>query len=289
MQKLKYSILEKLNSSSCTQTELALLLYVGRFQDKSGLVRGVYYKDAVTSLNISVQSFYNAREGLKEKGIIEVKKESIPDSDIRILGNDFSDENYQCGYIDLQHQIFEQKQFLKSTANEILLALELIKNAQSAKKKKYRIGTATFITDYSQMLHVKERAVRKYLQRMRRFFNIGLFERKYYISLKEKFRRDEVGKKGEEECCREQVVDAGLRRARIKEVAERDRKDVIGLLQQYAKEATEKGLDAGKLLLCAIQESILVINEARRKRNYRYYAKPSLIHKLFLVELKNAF
>lgn len=55
MQKIKYTVLENMIKQKLTSAEINFLLYLSHFQDDTGLVRGVYYKEICESLNLSYQ------------------------------------------------------------------------------------------------------------------------------------------------------------------------------------------------------------------------------------------
>ena len=124
MWKIKNTLIKNWMLKHLTHSEIVTLLYFSLHQNDAGWARGMYYDLVAKSTGISKSSYYNACDGLKEKGIIQIEKEDNRDRNILILDNDFRNKDFQCGYIDLCHKIFQNPSFWKMKANEILLAID---------------------------------------------------------------------------------------------------------------------------------------------------------------------
>lgn len=84
--KIKYALLDKLNS--LTNKEVDFILYVARYQDDYGCIRGMYYRDVCENADMCKQTFYDTLRSLQAQGIITYSRVN-QDYDITILDNDF--------------------------------------------------------------------------------------------------------------------------------------------------------------------------------------------------------
>ena len=115
MRKLRDKVIDKLIAAKATSAEVDFVVWLSRYQDVSGLVRGVHYRDICTDMQIaSPQTFYNIKKSLEEKGIINISKNEACHGDwvIRILDNDFSAEDYKKGqkresYLNMGFSVFQ--------------------------------------------------------------------------------------------------------------------------------------------------------------------------------------
>ena len=136
--KIKYSLLDKLNS--LTNKEIDFILYVARYQDDYGCIRGMYYRDACENADMCKQTFYDTLRSLQAQGIITYSRVN-QDYDITILDNDFSYPGaYHEGYINVSRQVFHTRRFHELKAKEKLLLLHFMKITHSASGS-YQIGT----------------------------------------------------------------------------------------------------------------------------------------------------
>ena len=238
MQKLDFSLIETLPNKNITSNELNLLLYVGRFQDEFGCIKGIHYKEVCEALKISVQGFYDSLKGLQEKNIITYSHK-VSDYDITINGNNkIATSNFKRGYISLAHPIFRKENFLKLPVKAKLFAIflmreESIRRINVDKEKSHSLcrNKSEFLDKFSKILSVSERAVRAYLTLLKDFISVYLEAgEKYYLTFKNgTFKEDRCGRKGENDELREQQVNCALRRNRIKEKSKRN-----GLLRKLS-------------------------------------------------------
>lgn len=177
--RIKYSLLPKLRN--LTNREMDFLLFIARYQDRSGLVVGVHNQAVCRATGMCKQSFYTVMRVLEAKGLIFCEKKEN-DYDIRILGNDFSyDGSFNEGYIDLSRKVFHQVRFRKLKSNEKYMLFELLKRTHE-NRSSFQIYTHNFYKKFMEMLGVTKRVVRYYLHSMRKFFSVGIKDGKYYIT-----------------------------------------------------------------------------------------------------------
>lgn len=128
MQKIKSSVLARMIEAGVTSREFDFLIYISRFQDESGKVEGVHYRDVCTEMGISHQGFYDIKRSLEEKKLIFSGKSSRIDHDITIIGNSFEDtDGCWDSYINTNHNIFQCREFYDLKAGTKLLAMEMMK------------------------------------------------------------------------------------------------------------------------------------------------------------------
>jgi len=286
VQKLRYEILDKLIESNVTSTEIDFLIYVSRYQNDSGIARGIYYKDLCSELGISFQSFYDLKASLSTKGIIKAEKHSYFDWDIEILDNDFSNVDYEevdengkkkVKYINTNHNIFYQKEFYGLKANEKILAMDFMKNCLSGYGS-HDIGTQNFYDKYTNLLGVTKRMLQSYMQALKCFFSIGIKDKKYWITPLANVRR-KFGAKTEIETYRGHIGEIICRRSKIKTVKEQEKKDTVDLLKQYLKSVNGQIDKLEDLLFIAVQKSIEKAN-AGVHNVYKWVRQlqPKLVH-----------
>ena len=97
MQKIKYGVLDKLLRADLSRAEMDFILHISHYQDDTGCVSGIYYRDICEALQISYQTFYDVLRSLQAKEIIKVDKAFYGDWDVTILDNSF--QNGITGYV----------------------------------------------------------------------------------------------------------------------------------------------------------------------------------------------
>lgn len=288
MWKMKYPVFKKLLDKNLTHSEVVFLLYLCMHQDEEGWAYGVYFKDVQDETGLSVQSYYNAWKGLVEKEIIYSEKTHPKDRDFKILENELKGkESFRAGYYNLSEKIFSDPEFANMKANEILIAMDMLKNNMSGKRA-FVIGAETFFEKYKKLFGVNERTVRNYMQTIRKFFHIKYKNAKY--SILPRFQKvykqgiEELGTLTEEQSYRNDVVRRGCNRARIEYYNEQEFSDTAHLLVQYKEYGTKARLS--ECLIRAIEKSILRINEnIKEKSKWRYILNCKLVHTIFHAEL----
>lgn len=266
MQKLALEVIEKITSAGVTSNELNLILYIGRYQDEFGKIRGIYYKSACEELEISFQGFYDALRGLEEKGIIKQNRKN-KDYDIVIIGNNKDDtNNYKHGYISLRHPIFRDKRFLKLTSGAKLLGIHLVRRESIRRNNtgyketshSYQRIKDEFLDEFSHMLKVTERTIRYYLGCLKPFLSIYLEAgRKYYITFHKGMINDSKEQNVhvyENEELRKQQSECAIRRNRIKN--ETKVKGLMRKLSVFTKQIMEhREFDLSEIIHMALERS----------------------------------
>ena len=286
MQKLSSELVKRILGAGLTQSELANLLQISRIQDSSGHVRGLSYKYTSEILNKCNQTFYNAKDGLEKKGFIQTSKGNRLDIDVHVLNNNFYNKDFSKGYIDLQMKIFDDEDFYKLSANEMALALDLLRmryNDETASQGKL---TKEFIRNYMKVFQVTERSVRRYLQNLRKYFYINCYNHKYFFKLKDKWKKDKsVDRSYEEDKYRKHIAEAACKRARVINQTESVIKDLEGLVKQYTRTARESCKDISALVMDAVAKSIARTNELVPKPKWDYTVSVPYVHTILRESL----
>ena len=257
--KIKYSLLDKLNS--LTNKEVDFILYVARYQDDYGCIRGMYYRDVCKNADMCKQTFYDTLRSLQAQGIITYSRVN-QDYDITILDNDFSYPGaYHEGYINVSRQVFHTRRFHELKAKEKLLLLHFMKITHSASGS-YQIGIGKLYTKYMQLLGVTKRVLRGYLHSLKKFFAIGIKDGKYFISYLWTVFNDRVEVSETDQYMRH-LVRVSCRRAKIKDFVPAAVKDVVTIMKQYRKEAQESSI--GKSIFEIVDDCICQAKELNSK------------------------
>lgn len=286
MQKLSSELVKRILGAGLTQSELANLLQISRIQDSSGRVIGLSYKYTTGILAKCNQTFYNSLEGLKNKKFIETSKDNRLDIDVKILNNDFSNNDFSKGYINLQMKIFNDRDFYKLSSNEMAMALDLLRKRYNADTSKQGIPAKDLIEEYKKIFHVTERTVRRYLQHLRRYFYINCSKHKYFFKLKEMWNIDKSPRKtAEEEKYRSHIAQVACKRAKVANPSISMLKDLKTLIKQYRVTAEEQGKDISRLIINAVTESIKRYNELIPKPKWKYVVSLPYVHSILRESL----
>lgn len=279
MQKISSELVKKILRADLTQAALANLLQISRIQDSTGRVRGLSYKYTSDILDKCNQTFYNAKKELEEKGFISTSKPYRSDIDVLIINNNFNNYDFSKGYINLQMKLFDDEKFYELSANEMAMILDILRMKYNDKTEAQGIDTKLFIQTYMDAFQVTERSVRRYLQHLRKYFNINCYNHKYFFKLKEKWKKDSSpGHAVEEDKYREHVAEVACKRANVKNPADKVIKDLKGLVKQYTKEAKECCADISALVIEAVAESIARTNELVPKPKWNYKVSVPYVH-----------
>lgn len=275
MQKLRYAIINRIKEENLTGTEIDILLYISRFQDESGRIKGIYYKDIAAATCRHKTQIYVSLKKLEEKHFISREKGSRYDMNITILNNDYSNKCYRGtgnGYLATNKKIFLSGEFFRMKAKEKILTLELLKNCDSAANGTYMIKRQVFIAKFQEYFHVHSRSIQGYLKRIKEYFNVFLKNGVYYIKrLKKKIEWSEwetieLGIT-DRETLYTQEVNTALRRNKVKGSTE-EKKELITILTQYNEYA--EAFDLAEI----IHRSLEMLHNNLRELNIK------LIHKL---------
>jgi hypothetical protein len=228
--RLSYKILDNLITLS--SSEAKLLLYICKYQNISGKMVGLYYKNVMQEASLCKQSFYNALYSLKSKGILLVEKNHTSDFDVTIVNNDFSSpDSFKNGYINLHKKVFSSEPFISLKSREKFMLFYFMKITHE-NGSTYRIGSKKFYDKFSEMFSVTCRVIRSYLHNMRHFFSIAIIHGIYYITYRRSvFSQDQ--KQGIEATEQESFVKAWCRRLKIRIESSQALVDTARLIKQY--------------------------------------------------------
>lgn len=284
MQKIKYCVLDKLLRADLSRAEMDFILHISHYQDDSGCVSGIYYRDICNVLQISYQTFYDVLHSLQVKEIISVTKAYYGDWDVTILDNSFQDGI--TGYVSTGDDLFLDPEFQKCGPQEKLLALEFLKIAKNPSNGgKYKIGKEKLYEKYCKLFSVTKRVFLRYLHRLRKFFSMIVTEGIYYIRPGKNYRGKNKGRT-DTELLREHVNRFVLRRNRAA-YTEKEGKDTAKLLTQYAGMVPD-GRMLIRLFSEAVLESIRIRNAGIRNR-YKWNRRlnPKFVHRLLQEKILN--
>lgn len=274
MQKLKNSVIDRMLQERLKKAEIDFLIEISHYQDDSGRIYGVYYKDICAATGISYETFYTSLHSLEERGFVKTEKNYYGDWDITILDNDFSyPDAVKEGYISTGHDIFYNTAFRKLKAGEKLLALQFLKIAGAGKR--YHIGVQLLYEKYCKLLGITKRTLQVYLGTLKSFFSIGIKSKMYWITplvavFKNAAPRDAQNFAGH-------IGRVACRRNRASYTQDSWR-DTTELIRQYAQQL--QGVVA-EVFMRAVSTSIERINESvGDKRKWNRQLNPKFIHKI---------
>lgn len=229
--KIKYKIIEKLNT--LTAKEMELFFYIVQHMNQAaGSTAGVHYRDVTKQTGMCKQSFYNALRGLEEKGVVAISRSSEIDYDIWILGNDFPNQgSYTEGYVNLNRMAFRSRNFKRLKAHEKYLLLEFMKGTHE-NGHSLQIGVDRLYQKFMEILGVTKRVLRGYLHSLKKFFSIGVKDGKYYITYLHSVFHDRYHGKAEENWYLEHEARKECRR-RHTSYTESDIEEMVRIVKQY--------------------------------------------------------
>lgn len=163
MYKLKNAIIDKMISNKLSSKEIDFVLYVAAFQDDTGRIESVYYKDVCSAINVSIQKFYDILNSLSEKGMISYEKIHRADVCVKILDNDFSDVAYREGYLKVIGTDFQNDKFQSLKAGSKLLYLYM----QRFVSGKHML-VKNFYDEYCRLFSVKSKSLQRYLRELKK-------------------------------------------------------------------------------------------------------------------------
>lgn len=276
--KLAYRKVQKImnNAKDFTGAMMRLYLYVAMHADESGMARGIYFRDFLECTGMTIQSFYGAKNKLEKLGYIQCYKHSWKDIDIKIDDNEFdSYEATKEGYINLNMKLFHSNEFWRLLDNEMIMALDFLKNSLSSEGGCYRIKKDRYYEKYKKIFGVRDVAIRKYSKHLQKFFSIGVKKGIVYITPRSET-KERHDKMNETDQLREYIVKVAVRRTKAT-IDLKNKKNIMELMMQYGKVAKECGRNVYEVILCCIEKSIQISKEKR--------IQPAYIHKLMRQEL----
>ena len=264
MQKLSIEVVNKMIAQRVTGCEIDFVLYISRFQDDRGVVKGVYYKDVAKETGMSFQQFYNAKQSLQDKGIIRVEKNDYTDHDITILDNSYAglcemeEKVRRKPYINTNHDIFYKKKFRAMKPGAKLMALDLMRRTRmndTGRFHPYKWGVEKMLENYKTLLGVTKRVIRVYLTQLRQFFGFVLSGKIYEIVPKDVLYRRPGLRRTENEKFSEHTVQMACRRNKVCIEDDRSLHDTADLCGQYSPYAKDRYKNIFKVVEEAIGRS----------------------------------
>ena len=277
MNKISHILLEKIyKDKKMTSDELSFMIYLGHIADDYGYARGVYYKDAVEEMGISVSQFYAVKKRLEERGYISCNKEYVEDIDITVHGNSFFIEDEEGNkiacyrdYLNLNRKVFG-KGFYKLKVNAKKLLLHIVVRGLSAKKrtkgfaKLWHVPKSEY-TIYSRKFGISKRMIKEYFKDIEEWVSVYSEEGNPFdiITAKEEALaapKVQIGCSAGRKVIQKQdrfdsdvhFVKKHCRRNRI-EADEDELNDAAGLISQYINKATKLCLDVRSVFIEALQ------------------------------------
>lgn len=276
--KFSYALLTKLNNVKLNPTHIELLIYLVRHQDNStGKVLGVHHSDVTAATGMVRQSFYSAMKYLKEQGIIKYERhDEGAYYTVKILDNAFpSKQSFKKGYVNLQKEVFNSKEYNELKSNEKYLVLQLCKRTNISHGS-YIIDVKKLYSNLTREFNVTKRVVRKYLHSMRKFFSIGIKNGKYYITyLHTKFKK--LVDKPERLIRDESYINEIVHKLKIRNTNKEEITETAELIHQYENQATKRNTDIRKLITEYIRETVEGTLQRKRRLNFKLLNK--LLHK----------
>ena len=162
MYKLKNSYIDQMVSHKLSSREIDFILYISLYQDNSGRIESVYYRDVCDELGISVQKFYDIINHLSEKNLIRCDKIHRSDICVTLIGNDFSDQKFSEGYLKVAATDFRDKKFRKLKAGAKLLYLYM----QRFIKGKHML-VQNFYEDFCRIFQISKKSLQIYLHELK--------------------------------------------------------------------------------------------------------------------------
>lgn len=278
--KLKYKIIKKLNS--LTSREFDLLIFLIRREDEvTARVEGVYYRDVLKYTGMCKQSFYNALSALERKNVIQITRNSTIDYDVYIIDNEFPNQDYSEGYVNLDRDVFYTEKFKLLKAHEKYMLFEFMKGTHENGHSMVR-KPETLFNAFEKALNVSRRVIKGYLHTLRSFFSIGVKNGLYYITYLHSVFKKSEGRLAEEQWYLQHQVRKEFNRNHIK-YEKVDLKDAAEIVGQYRPLYKEVGNGTG-IVLSALMKMIRKSVEGLLRKDR--YASVPYIHTLVRQELK---
>lgn len=135
--KLSLEIMKRIFNKA-TAKEIDFLLYVMRFQDNMGVIKGITSAEVCQTIGVHKSKFYDIIVKLEAKGLIRVfwneKRHGF--WTISVIDNFFVEkESYKKGYINLNTKFLWSDKFLNLTKAEKVICLKILALYRENRKK----------------------------------------------------------------------------------------------------------------------------------------------------------
>lgn len=269
MQKMKFSLVNRVIKEQLTSMEYNLIFYLVKICNHKGECVGVYYQVITQELSCSKATFYQIRDSLTEKGFITWQKNHSADIDIQLTGNDFTEngEIVYKDYLNTNISILNDKSFYSLRVGAKQLVLELLKRGAAGKKNKLWYIPFNQYKRFAEILRVSLRIVKEYFADIKRWIQVGhavkdgkeydiitilkraIKEPQYIVSCKGKAKSVQAYPEYMEH---KHYIQTQCRRNHI-QANEIQLADTATLIQQYKKKAKALGNNIYNMVLRAIK------------------------------------
>lgn len=165
MYKLKNTYIDRMISNKLTSKEIDFILHIAMYQDDTGRVVSVYYKDICTAIGVSNQGFYNILNSLKNKEMISYEKKHRADIQVTLIDNDFSNKDFAEGYLKVAGSDFGSKKFreLKAGAKLLYLYMQRFTNGK-------HMFVQNFYKEFSKRFSIGKKCLQTWLTELKKRF-----------------------------------------------------------------------------------------------------------------------
>lgn len=165
MYKLKNTYIDRMINNKLTSKEIDFILHIAMYQDDTGRVISVYYKEICAAIDVSIQGFYNILNSLRDKKMISYEKKHRADIQVVLIGNDFSGRNFEQGYLKVAGSDFGSKKFrdLKAGAKLLYLYMQRFTNGK-------HMLVQNFYEEFSRIFSIGKKCLQTWLTELKKKF-----------------------------------------------------------------------------------------------------------------------
>lgn len=230
--RLKIDVIYKMIEAESTADEWDFILHISRIQDEFGQAN-IYYKDVVNSIGISISHFYEVKDSLIQKGIIEeLNINSGIYWTLRIRDNMFIYEEDFKAYVNTNRDFLHENDFLEAKRNIKILVMKLLIQARKNDKEEY-YNQSISTTKLMEWLSISsERSLHEYIEYIKKWFKVKSLKKdnKYLIKLDLDC---DYAQKSEKEHYLINKITYFCRIYKVKNISDKAVKDFIQLYNQY--------------------------------------------------------
>lgn len=266
MYKLKNTVIDRMVDKQLSSKEIDFILYIAQYQDDTGRVISVYYKDVCEKIDISVQKFYDILENLQKKDLISYEKLHKADVAVKIQKKNFSENNFEAGYLNVASTDFQNKKFRKMKAGAKLLYLYM----QRFIAGKHML-VQKFYDEFCKLFHVTRKTLQAYLHELKKNYYLFVSKKRNKAANYEMTMKNSTVLKKKARIPREKEgylhnIEVLIERNFVKYLPERGSKEVLRDIAALAdSKRAEKHHDFISLIVNAVSESLLKQKKEGRK------------------------
>lgn len=298
MQRIKFTLLQRMLKESLTRFEFDFLIYLVQRCDHNGMVEGIYYLDVKDEIGCKTSTFYLILKNLEEKNYIKIARRDRNDMDIILLDNKFAltaegEIDYR-DYLNINKAIFGDNEYkkLRVGAKKVILYF-LLRLGAGRKPKEWQHDIIENLSDVirtdkidmellrstgkRERMKASTRVIKKYFDLIKKWFNVEykankLKDKDAYSIKKDADAKQKVIKKKGGKLVNENayalffrdkhLVHVICRRNGIKHTKQ-NLINAAQLINQYGKKAIEEG----KNILHIIENAILNCGDTLNSRS----------------------